>query len=859
MLLTFHVFRFTSHVSQVNFTGMSIAEERIFSDLNPPQREAVSTLQGPLLILAGAGSGKTRVVTRRIANLIAHGARPWEILAITFTNKAAGEMRRRVEELLIGGPAADAGANTTGVWLSTFHSFCARLLRRESGIFGLTRDFTIYDEDDSLDVLKEILRPLELSEDKRFSARNVRQTISKYKNQALRSADLPEGMFHERILRQVFEQYEAVLKKNQAFDFDDLLRQAVILFQDHPEVLERYRNRFRYVLVDEYQDTNKCQYHLVHLLGAKHRNVCATGDPDQSIYAWRGADVRNILTFEKDFPEAKIIKLEQNYRSTKRILRAASAVIEHNVERKEKALWTENAGGEALTLTVAGDEQLEAYEVARQIEQQISAGRRCNEIAVFYRTNAQSRALEDALTKSNIPHIIVGGITFYERREVKDALAYLRLIINPKDDVSFRRVINTPKRGLGKSALESIEGQALKTGRSMMETVCGAGYPACGDEGRLTACPTADAEGQAFIASFSPKPRKGLQDFVRLYANLRAQPPFPVAALVRIMLEDSGLRQALVEEGEQERVEHVDELVNAAAAFDEDMSAVLDEAKDAPPVEPGANDGLDELTQRQASLAGFLEQVALMAPTDDYDPDKEYVTLMTLHMAKGLEFPVVYITGLEDGLLPLVRRGDSTDAEPFKEDKKAIEEERRLMYVGMTRAKEKLYLSRAAFRRRYGRAEDTQPSRFIRELPKNLLQVQDRTRSLSLPASAAFGLRESYKEPKGAEDEAFAAFEREVGAVFGSEPKAQTRRFAARRRDPALEEAVDRILDDDNSQVEAPEYEVGDKVRHAKFGIGTIEELRGSGLSSKARVLFRKHGPKLLLLSMAKLEKLQQT
>jgi len=506
---------------------MSIGEEHIFADLNPPQREAVATLQGPLLILAGAGSGKTRVVTRRIANLIAHGARPWEILAITFTNKAAGEMRHRVEFLLAGGEGPGSGAEagaTSGVWLSTFHSFCARLLRREAQSLGCSRDFTIYDEEDSLEVLKDLLGPLELGDDKRFSARNVRQTISKFKNQALRTEELPEGLFHERILRQVFEQYEAVLRKNQAFDFDDLLRQAVILFKDHPDVLERYRSRFRYVLVDEYQDTNKCQYLLIKLLGEKHRNVCATGDPDQSIYAWRGADVRNILTFERDFPEAKIIKLEQNYRSTKRILKAASAVIEHNVERKEKALWTENRTGEPLTFTVAGDEQLEAYEVARQIEQQIGAGRRGNEIAVFYRTNAQSRALEDALTRSNIPHIIVGGITFYERREVKDALAYLRLIVNPKDDVSFRRAINTPKRGLGESAVELIESRAAKTGRSLMETLDG-------------------AEGQAFSASFKSKPQKGLKDFARLYEDLRARPPFPVAAIVKAMLEDSGLRQ----------------------------------------------------------------------------------------------------------------------------------------------------------------------------------------------------------------------------------------------------------------------------------------------------------------------------
>ncbi|MGD0091619.1 MAG: UvrD-helicase domain-containing protein [Planctomycetota bacterium] len=814
---------------------MSIAEERIFSDLNPPQHEAVATLQGPLLILAGAGSGKTRVVTRRIANLIAHGARPWEILAITFTNKAAGEMRHRVESLLsdISGAGGDAGG-TSGVWLSTFHSFCARVLRREASVLGLTRDFTIYDEDDATALLKEILGRLNLGEDKRYSARNLRQEISRLKNKAVRASDLPAASFHDRVLGQVFEEYEAGLKKNQAFDFDDLLRQAVLLFKDHPDVLDRYRNRFRYVLVDEYQDTNNCQYQLIGLLGAKHRNVCATGDPDQSIYAWRGADVRNILTFERDFPEAKTIKLEQNYRSTQRILKAASAVIAHNVERKEKTLWTQNPAGELLTCTVAGDEQLEAYEAARQIEQQVRAGRRYNEIAVFYRTNAQSRALEDALTKTNIPHVIVGGITFYERREVKDLLAYLRLIVNPNDDVSFRRVINVPKRGLGDTAVEALYVHAVKGGRSMMQALEG-------------------AEGQAVIASFKPKPRQGLKDFMRLYEALRALPLFPVAKLVKSALEMSGLRESLLAAGEQERVEHVDELVNSAAAFDDEMSGVLAAAAAAPPPEPGANDGLEELTQRQASLAGFLEQVALMAPTDDYDPEKEYVTLMTLHMAKGLEFPVVFITGLEEGLLPLLRSSASAfDGTPQGEDRKALEEERRLVYVGMTRAKEKLYLSRATYRRRYGKSEITVPSRFLDELPERLLEVQDRTRSMPLPRAAApyWGGR-----GKEEEDETFKAFEREVGEVLGAEKQTRPQRSAARRGETATEEAPDNFPDAGESQEEAPELEIGELVRHPKFGIGTIEELSGGGLSRKAKVLFRKHGPKLLLLNLARLEK----
>ncbi|MCY3023920.1 MAG: UvrD-helicase domain-containing protein [Planctomycetota bacterium] len=774
---------------------MNETEERVFADLNPPQREAVATLEGPLLILAGAGSGKTRVVTRRIANLIAHGARPWEILAITFTNKAAAEMRRRVEDLV----------GQAGVWLSTFHSFCARVLRREAEVLGYTRDFTIYDEEDSLSLVKDIVKRLGLEEDKRFSARNVRQAISRTKNSTLRGDELPQGLFHERVLSGVFEEYEAALRKNQGLDFDDLLRQAVVLFTDHPDVLERYRNRFRYVLVDEYQDTNRCQYHLIQLLGQKHRNVCATGDPDQSIYAWRGADVRNILSFEKDFPEAKIVKLEQNYRSTQHILQ-----------------------------TVAADEQLEAYEVARHIEEQVRAGRRYSDIAVFYRTNAQSRALEEAL-KNNVPHIIIGGVTFYERREVKDALAYLRLLVNPKDDVSFRRIINVPRRAVGDSALALIEQQALKTGASLLATLSG-------------------PEGAAFIATFKPKPRQGLTGFVGLLEELRALPPYPVADIVKTMLERSELRESLVESGEMERVENLDGLVNAAAEFDEENDPAAVRAPEGPPPEPGAYDGLEELSQRQASLAGFLEKVALMAPTDKYDPEKEYVTLMTLHMAKGLEFPVVFITGVEEGLLPLLRSGGPFEDRSSEQEAKALEEERRLVYVGMTRAKEKLYLSRAVYRRRYGAADIAQPSRFLSEITEKLLEIHDRSKPLWAEGlgRAGRGARETAER----EVKAFGRFEREVAEVFGNEQKVPPRRTSSRRRDPALEEVVDRLLDTSEGQTEPSMLDVGDRVHHPKFGDGTVEAITGTGLSTKAKVHFRKCGPKLLLLSLAKLEKL---
>ncbi|HYG74044.1 MAG TPA: UvrD-helicase domain-containing protein [Planctomycetota bacterium] len=815
---------------------MSIHSSRIFDGLNAPQREAVETLEGPLVILAGAGSGKTRVVTRRIANLIAHGVRPWEILAITFTNKAAAEMRHRVEDL----------AGQSGVWLSTFHSFCARLLRREAEVLGYTKDFTIYDEEDASGVIKDIIKRLGLSEDKRYSPRNVRQMISNLKGQALKVEDLDEGMFHERIVRQIYQEYENELKKTQALDFDDLLRQAVILFKDHPDVLERYRQRFRYVLVDEYQDTNKCQYLLIQQLGQKHRNVCATGDPDQSIYAWRGADVRNILSFEKDFPEAKTIKLEQNYRSTQRILQAASAVIQNNTERKPKELWTENPAGDNISYTVTGDEQLEAYEVARQIEQHIREGRRYNDIAVFYRTNSQSRAIETALIQAAIPYQLVGGTAFYERREIKDALAYLRLMINPKDDVSFRRVINVPKRALGESALEVIEQQAELRRCSLSETLDG-------------------PQGEAFVASFKPKPRQGLIQFARLLDTLKAMPSFPVQNVLVTMLDKSGLRESLLEAGETERVENLDELVNAAAEFDRENDPNNARLPDGPPPEPGAFDGLDELVQKQASVSGFLENSALLAPTDSFDPAQDRVTLMTLHMAKGLEFPIVFLTGMEEGLLPMLRSsgfGSEAGWGESDEDARAVEEERRLLYVGITRAMERLYISRAQFRRRFGKADVTQPSRFLSEIPEKLLEQQDRSQPAWAESTFTGGDSRS-GSARGIprlqeENDPFNAFEREVETKFADEQESR-RRPSSRRKDVALQTVVDRLLDVSDTQVESTAaFEIGDRVKHADFGEGIVENITGSGLSTKIKVHFRNVGPKLLLLSFAvsKLHKL---
>ena len=658
-----------------------------------------------------------------------------------------------------------------------------------------------------------------------------------------------ESFFDERVVQQIFAKYEQELQKNNALDFDDLLRQMVLLLREHPNVLERYQNRFRYLLVDEYQDTNHCQYQMIKLLGQKSQNVCATGDPDQSIYGWRGADVQNILSFERDFPTAKVVKLEQNYRSTKRILAAADAVIDNNLSRRKKTLWTENAEGQRITLNLAADEEIESYHIARTIGNHVRDGRRYSEIAVFYRTNSQSRPIEEALVQATIPYQLVGGVAFYERREIKDALAYLRLVVNPKDDVSFRRIINVPRRSLGDSAVEIIEQEAARRNCALLETIDG---------------PDADR----FLDLFKPKPRQGLIQFARLIDSLRAMPQFPVADVIRRTLEKSGMLAGLQEAGEDERVQNLEQLLNAAAKFDEEYDPKTAKLPAEPPPEPGAYDGLEEMAQRQASMSGFLENSALLAATDSFDADADRVTLMTLHMAKGLEFPVVFLSGLEEGLLPLIR-GSAFGAGEFGrevvEDKNAIEEERRLMYVGMTRAQEHLYISRARYRKRFGKSDITMPSRFLGEIPDTLLESMvggaksngggKSNGGRNRPGEA--GTLERELSGKDTDDGEFAAFEKEVSGMFSDEQSVKTNN-STRRQDPALKSVVDRMLDTTESQEAPPEFEIGDRVRHQTFGDGIIESLSGAGLSAKARVHFTKIGPKLLLLTHARLEKVRR-
>ncbi len=634
----------------------------ILDDLTDAQREAVTHVDGPLLVVAGAGSGKTRVVTRRVAYLIEQGVSPFNILAITFTNKAAGEMRERVEALY----------PVEGMWISTFHSMCARILRRHADRLGYTSSYSIYDTADQIACIKEAITTLGIAPDF-ASPREIAAYISKQKSAFLSAEDAKKAHLglKKEAFAQVYAAYQQRLSELNAMDFDDLLVNLVRLFMEHPDLLERYQQNFRYILIDEYQDINHCQYMITRLLGEAHRNVCATGDPDQSIYSWRGADVRNILDFEKDFPDCKTVFLEQNYRSTQNILAAADGLIAYNQRRKPKRLWTENPAGGAIRVLFLLDEQQEADYIAQAILEAVEDGLRYGDIAVFYRVNAQSRVIEEALRRAGAPYEIVMGVEFYQRKEIKDVLAYLRLCANPADEVSFRRVINTPNRGLGKGALAHVERFASEQGLNLLEAVC---HPDIGQGLRAPA-------------------RKGLAAFAKLMTELIGMPQTPVEPFVEVVLQQTGYLEFLEKEANaQERQENVKELASAAAEFDQQYG-------------------------ERATLTAFLEQVALVSETDDLDECSDVVHLMTLHASKGLEFPMVVIAGLEEGLLPHSRSIEGDD----------VEEERRLCYVGMTRAKQRLVLTHAHRRTIFGAKQYMIPSRFLDEIPAELLDVEDHT------------------------------------------------------------------------------------------------------------------------------------
>jgi len=739
--------------------------------LNPEQLEATLHFEGPLLVLAGAGSGKTRVLTARICHLIhQHGVTPDRILAVTFTNKAAGEMRERISRLLGGEPS--------GMWVGTFHSIGARLLRRHADRLGWDRTFSIFDADQSLRLVKSVLESEGL-DPKRWSPKGVRGEISNAKNRLVDAktfAEQNEGtrdFFLKNVVR-VYPEYQKALAYQNAFDFDDLLVKPVELLEQNAELLDRYRERFAFVLVDEYQDTNRAQFRFVELLAGGHHNLMVVGDDDQSIYGWRGADIRNILDFEKAFPGARIVRLEQNYRSSQRILEAANQVISQNVKRKGKTLRTDRAGGEPITLLESLDESDEARWIVDELEARVRStpGLAYREIAVLYRTNAQARALEDALRRAGVPYQVIGSVRFYERREIQDVLAYLRLISNPRDSIAFERVVNYPRRGVGLTTLEQLRAWAEAEGISLLEAAA-----------RADEAPDIRAAGA-----------KGLHHFAELIQRFSVRAAQAgIGELLEELIEDLDLVRHLHEEGPEgeDRGRNVAELIAGALDFDATLVA-------------GADQDFDTFTE----LDLFLQQVALVADVDRLDPNADAITLMTLHNAKGLEFPVVFIAGMEEGLFPLARAYDEADT---------LEEERRLFYVGITRAEDKLTLSWARQRRRAGDFTHNIRSTFLEAVPEGLLEER-RTQRLSVSAFQTPHRRSRIHE---AEPSYF-------------EP------------DPDPEYGMNQ---------DSPRFVKGERVVHKTFGSGSVVEISGFGRDLKVTVNFDEAGQKKLLLRYAALER----
>ena len=809
-----------------------LAPQEILERLNPPQREAVGHLTGPLLILAGAGSGKTRVLAHRVAYLIATSYKPWQILAVTFTNKAAGEMRDRIASLI----GAEGAREAT---IGTFHAVCARVLRRDGGSIGLSRSFTIYDRADQVALVKSVLRRLDLDE-KRFSPNGMLAWIGQRKDELadVATARRQAANYYDETAAQVYEAYQRQLGEDDAVDFDDLLMRTVFLFEQHPDVLARYQGRWQQILVDEYQDTNRAQYLICRHLAAKHKNLAVVGDDDQSIYSWRGADLRNILDFEADYPDAKVVKLEQNYRSTQTILDAAHAVVSRNAGRKDKRLWTDRGSGTQITLFDAYNEYEEAEFVARQIEKLVGGGGRGSmsrlltsraddgegslrygDIAVAYRINAQSRVLEESLMRFGIPYQLVGGTRFYERREVKDALAYVRLARNPADRVALGRIINVPARGIGSRTVEELGAWAESRGVTLWESVQAAGEN----------------------PNLAPRARGQLGAFAELMRGLMAMVPNePPSAIFDAALERSGLQAAIndgTDEGE-ERWANVVELRGHAAEFDE----------------IAAPEG----------LARFLEEVALVSDQDELEDVPDRVTLITLHAAKGLEFPVVFIVGLEEGLLPHRRA---------LEDERELEEERRLAYVGMTRAKDRLYLVHAHHRSTYGVGAQSDPSRFLAELPEDLLAAERSAAPFRRGGERWAGtddeggwLPGGYRSPTRRVQEPLRPINLPDMNV-APRPRPVGRELDAARERVASASYTGASVDlgsgtfsvpgggDALGAEEEPSWHAGDRVRHRRFGDGIVVSSRIVKGDEEVTVAFVGEGVKRLIAAYAGLER----
>ena len=764
----------------------------IYDKLHEPQREAVYHTDGPLLILAGAGSGKTRVLTHRIAYLIEErNVNPWNILAITFTNKAAGEMRERVDSLV--------GFGSESIWVSTFHSMCVRILRRFIDRLGYDNRFTIYDTDDQKTLMKEVCKKVAI-DTKVFKERSLMSAISSAKNELI----LPDefelnagGDFAKLKIAKVYREYEAQLKANNALDFDDLLVKTVQLLQTQPDVLENYQERFRYIMVDEYQDTNTVQFQLVRLLAGKYRNLCVVGDDDQSIYKFRGANIRNILDFEHEFSDACVIKLEQNYRSTGNILNAANRVIANNKGRKEKTLWTANGEGELVHLRQFDTGYDEADFIAEDIKKEVRAGASYNDHAVLYRTNAQSRLLEEKFVAMNVPYKIVGGVNFYARREIKDLLAYLKTIDNGMDDIAVRRIINVPKRGIGLTTINRIQESAAERGLGFYETLMAPELiPGIG-------------RSAAKLDSFAA--------LIEYFKGLTGQ--MSITDLLREVIEKTGYMESLDSEDKEDaqaRKENIDELINKAAAYEEAA-----EDRDEP-----------------ATLSAFLEEVALVADIDSLDEEQDYVVLMTLHSAKGLEFPHVYLAGMEDGLFPSYMTITSDDRDD-------LEEERRLCYVGITRAEQELTLTCARRRMVRGETQYNKISRFIKEIPAELLDTGSRRiepeTEVPVQQNTYAHAREAFRA------RAFgAAYSNGAGKSSGVSSGKSSQGLASLQKGSQLAAGSGG----------SPDYAEGDRVRHVKFGEGTVLEIRSGGRDYEVTVDFDSAGVRKMFAKFAKLVKI---
>lgn len=743
--------------------------KELLKGMNPRQAEAVQLTEGPLLIMAGAGSGKTRVLTHRIAYLIEEkGVNPWNILAITFTNKAAKEMKERVINLM------EAGGED--VWISTFHSMCVRILRRDVDHIGYSKNFTIIDSSEQLTLMKRVVKEQNI-DPKKYDPRSILGAISNAKNELLTVAaySARQGSLFEDIVARCYDSYQKELRRNQCLDFDDLIMLTIRLFQDNPEILQYYQRKFHYIHVDEYQDTNHAQYTLVNLLAAGFRNLCVVGDADQSIYGWRGADMQNILDFEKDYPDAQTILLEQNYRSTKNILSAANQVIGHNQNRKEKKLWTENDQGDKITYYRGDSERDEGRFIVSEIQRlQREQQRKYGDFAVLYRTNAQSRVVEETFLKANIPYKMVGGHKFYDRKEIKDILAYLQVIANPADSLSLLRIINVPKRGVGAGSIEKLQSFAALHDFSLLE-----------------------AGQNVALSSLKGKAATEIEKLAQSLADFNQMIPYlSVTELTREVLEKTGYEDELKRQNNlesQNRLENLEEFLSVTMEFDKTYEAQPEEEQEAP----------------EDKLTIFLNDLALLSDVDSYEEEASEVTLMTLHAAKGLEFPVVFLVGMEEGVFPL-SRAMMEEAE--------LEEERRLAYVGITRAEEALYLTNALSRTLYGKTQYNRPSRFVSEIESELLQGK--------------------------------------GNRAPGEKKAPAATFAPKVFKPQYKQPVTTgVPGKKETSAAGVTWKVGDKVEHKKWGQGTVVRVGGSQKDLELDVAFPSQGIKRLLAAFAPITK----